>query len=132
MAKTNGMTAEKIAEAGSFLSRVENIRTETASATDEHMAFCKEQKSAENEVLQEAKAAGFKPKALKALLKKRDLARKMDKVGDALEVDDQNELELLEEKLGGLVTLPLGQAAVAAAKEKKKPVGDAANTAAKH
>lgn len=128
MAKTtNGMTAEKAAEAASFLARCENIAKETESEKGKFMAFCKEQKKAEKEVLTEAKAAGFSTKALKGLLKQRQLSRKIDAISDGFDIDDESQYQLLEEKLGGLADLPLGQAAVAAAK--KKPVGDAKNSA---
>lgn len=127
---TNGLKPEQTETAKEILARCENIRKETASKQGEFMAFCKEQKKAEKEVLAEGKAAGLSPKSLKGILKHRELARKQNEIADGFDIDEQSQYELLEEKLGGLVDLPLGKAAIAAAQ--KKPVGDAANTAAKH
>lgn len=124
---TNGLKPDQTKVATEILARVENIRSETASKQGEFMAFCKEQKKAEKEVLGEAKAAGLSAKALKMVLKDREYARKRDALADGLDIDDQSQFELLQEKLGGLADLPLGKAAVAAAKA--KPVGDSKNTA---
>ncbi len=125
---TNGLKPEQTETAKEILARCENIERETESATGKHMAWCKEQAKAKKEVLAEGKAAGLSVKALKGLLKQRALSRKIDAIADGFDIDDESQYQLLEEKLGGLADLPLGQAAVAAAKGGKK-TGDAKNTA---
>lgn len=58
---------------------------------------------------------GINKKLLKTIIKERDLERKIAGLTDDLEFDEQAERDMLIEKLGDFVNLPLGQAAVARA-----------------
>ena len=124
---TNGLKPEQEKIATEVLARCENIDRETESEKGKYRAFCKQQAAAKKEILSEAKAEGLSVKALKGVLKQREHSRKIDKIADGFDIDDQSQYELLEEKLGGFADLPLGKAAIAAAKGGK--TGDAKNTA---
>ena len=64
----------------------------------------------------EAKEAGVTKKVLKAKVKQHNYLKKADKCRTDLEADEQNEFDLIVQKLGGLAELPLGLAALNGAK----------------
>lgn len=105
----NGHDPEKIA---SFISRIENLNKDIATKKSEHMAACKEIRSDIKIVLDEAKDDGISKTALKALVKQRELERKVEACRDNLESEEQHEFDKIEQALGQLADTELGQAAV--------------------
>jgi len=86
----------------SFVERVENLLADKASEKGEYMAKCKVINEDIDQVFVEAKNAGFRKKALKQVLKKRELERKLEDVGADLEGDDSDAyaaMDLALEKL---------------------------------
>jgi uncharacterized protein (UPF0335 family) len=85
-----------------FIEQVENLEQDKASARGEYMQTCKVISEDIKQVFSDAKAAGFRKKAMKAQLEKRALTRKLDDVGSDLEGDDSDAyaaMDLALEKL---------------------------------
>lgn len=97
------------------IARFEELEAEAKSIMAEAMLRVKEKRADQREIMGEAKERGLNTKALRAHLKQRELERKIDKVRDKLESDDQDALDLLKQYLGVLADTPLGQAAMEAA-----------------
>jgi len=116
---TNGYNTEA---AEAFVRRFENLNGELEKLKSEHMTKAKEVRSDQKEILQEAKAAGFEPKVIKAIVKKNEHERKIEELPDGFDIDEQSQYDALADAIG-----PLGAAAAAA--HAKKKVGDAPNTA---
>lgn len=76
---------------------------------------CKKPREDQRDLLDQAGARGMSKKALKAHLKERALARKIEAIRDKMEGDDQDMLDLLKQHLGVLGDTPLGLAAMKAA-----------------
>lgn len=93
-----------------FVERIENLMAEGETAKGTYMAECKERRGDIKEIYTEAKDKGIPIKALKGLIKYRDLERKQNKIGDGLDIDEQSAYQNLVEALG-----PLGAAAAKAA-----------------
>jgi uncharacterized protein (UPF0335 family) len=98
--------------AAPFLSRIENILDELASKKGEYMAECKTLHEDVKDIYAEAKAAGVRVKALRRLVKYRELERRQAALADELEGDDAEAFEHLRDALGELADLPLGKAAL--------------------
>lgn len=106
-----------------FLKRIETLMSESESAKATYMNECKERRSDIKAVYTEAKDAGVPVKALRGLVKYRELERKQEAIADGLDIDEASTYETLIEALG-----PLGEAAAKAAGH--KPKGDEAGAAA--
>ena len=86
---------DKIAsEQGKYMQRCAKIRSDIAAVYDQ------------------AKDHGITKKVLRAKVKHFNLLKKAEKAREDLELDEQNEFDLLSQKLGGLADLPLGKAAL--------------------
>lgn len=99
---SNVPDGEKVME---FIARIENIEDQKASERGEYMARCKVLNDDKDEVFKEAKASGLKKKALKTVLKQRELERKLKAVGEDLEGEDSDafaSMSLALEKMGAL------------------------------
>jgi uncharacterized protein (UPF0335 family) len=97
-------------KAEAFLKRIETLNAENDSAKATYMAECKERREDIKQVYTEAKDAGVPTKALKGLVKRRQLMRKADAIPDGLDIDEQSAYSQLVEALG-----ELGMAAARAA-----------------
>lgn len=98
-----------------FLKRIESIAAEGEIAKGTYMNECKLRREDIKAVYTEAKDAGVPAKALRGLVKYRDLERKQQAIADGLDMDEQSTYETLVEALG-----PLGEAAAKAAGHKPK------------
>lgn len=108
----NGYSAE--ATTG-FIERLENLDGERETAHMEYMQVCKRIAEDRNEVLNEAKDAGFKKKTLKAAVKKRALERKIENIRADMEQEDADDYDQVLQALGELGDTPLGAAALSKA-----------------
>lgn len=97
-------------KAEAFLKRIETLNADADSAKASYMAECKERREDIKQVYTEAKDAGVPSKALKGLVKRRQLLRKADAIADGLDIDEQSAYSQLVEALG-----ELGMAAARAA-----------------
>lgn len=101
-----------------FLERLEVLNAEVESAKGTYMAEAKARREDIKEVYAEAKDAGVPVKALKGLVKKRELQRKADAISAGMDIDEAAAYETLCEALGDL-----GKAAAKAAGHKQKQNG---------
>lgn len=85
-----------------FMARIENLMDDLASKRGSYMAECKEVRSDISVVYEEAKEAGVPTKALKKLIKFRELERKQDALADGLEDEEAKIYEQLRDALGEL------------------------------
>jgi len=108
-AQANEPSAEVIREAfEEILSHEERLE----AARIEYMNTCRAIRGEIKTVYDEAKEAGVKKKVLKAKVKQHSYLMKADACRTDLEADEQNEFDLIVQKLGGLAELPLGLAAL--------------------
>lgn len=108
--QTNGID---IAAATEYVERIENLNDEIASAKGEYMNIAKARREDIGHVLTEAKDEhGIPKKALKAIIKQRELESKIKALVDMDDMDDQAAFEQLREALGEFGNTPLGQAAL--------------------
>jgi uncharacterized protein (UPF0335 family) len=113
-ALANGFDPEVVSR---FVSRLESLHSDLASEKGEYMQRCRQIRDEIKDVLQAAKDEdGIPKKALKTLIKKRELLGKIENLADFLEVDDRSAFEALEQALGDYGDTPLGQAAKMAAR----------------
>jgi uncharacterized protein (UPF0335 family) len=97
----------------SFVARIEDLYSQIRSIMGKAMAECKYVHADIKTVYDEAKdEAGIPKKALKSVIKVRDLERKADKLRDNLEDDIQEPHDMIRFALGDLADTPLGQAAL--------------------
>ena len=111
---TNGINADKLAQA---LERIDLQDDELASLKGQYMRDCRQPRAVIKEVKGEIREAGYSMSAFNEVLRKHRDDRARDKRIAALEDDARSELEQMAEALGGLIDLPLGQAAMARAKD---------------
>ena len=106
------MLAENSLEgrAEKFLGRIEHLIAEGESAKGTYMNECKARREDIKTVYNEAKDAGVPMKALKGIVKKRQLDRKVAEIAAGMDIDESAAYATLCEALG-----PLGAAAAAAA-----------------
>lgn len=102
-----------------FVERIENVFGDINKERSESMHRCKTMRADIDEIYKEAKGAGIPKKALKAVVKKRGLIADIDDCGSNLEDDDASAFEQLQNALGMLRDLPLGQSALASKRAPK-------------
>ena len=85
-----------------FLKRIETLMAEGETAKSVYMSECKERRGDIKEIYTEAGDAGVSKKALRGLVKYRELERKQNKIGDGLDIDEQAAYATLVEALGAL------------------------------
>lgn len=93
-----------------YVKRIETLMDEGESAKGTYMAECKERRGDIKEIYTEAKDNGVPAKALRGLIKYRELERKQNAIADGLDMDEAATYQNLVEALG-----PLGMAAAKAA-----------------
>jgi uncharacterized protein (UPF0335 family) len=101
----------------SFVDRLLDRHAELDKIATARMGESKEVRNDMKEILGEAKSAGIPKKSLKGVVAKILLERRADAIREELEGDDQDAFDKLEQSLGMLAELPLGQSALAAARK---------------
>lgn len=99
-----------------YLQRIEKLKADLESERSRYMNACKPIHEDIREIYVEAKGAGIPAKALRGVVKFRELERRQDSIADDFDEDDGAIYEVLIEALG-----PLGKAAARAAGH---PAGD--------
>lgn len=94
----------------SFVARIENRHDELLKERSTYMLACKGIRGEIAEILDEAKDKGIPKRALKSVIKARELEVKAARVREELEAEDQESHDLIRQALGDLADLPLGQA----------------------
>lgn len=97
-------------KAEAFLKRIENLHADAEEAKGVYMNECKERREDIKQVYTEAKDAGVPLKALKGLVRRRQLLRRAEAIPAGLDIDEQSAYSQLVEALG-----ELGMAAARAA-----------------
>jgi hypothetical protein len=106
---TNGLDHDA---AAAFLERIERLNADLVNEKSAYMLRCKPIHEAVRQMLDDAKEAGIRKKAMKVEIKKREHLRKIVKLENELEDDDRANYELLDDAIPGLDDLPLGIAAL--------------------
>jgi uncharacterized protein (UPF0335 family) len=89
-------------KAEAYLQRIENLLDEAESAKGKYMAECKERREDIKEIYTEAKENGVAVKALKGLVKYRQLEKKQNAISDGLDIDEAAAYQQLVDALGEL------------------------------
>lgn len=111
MTKPGDNTIE--ARVAPFVDRVENLMEMLESERGKYMAACKVIRTDLKELYGEVKGADINVKAVKQIVKYRELERKQEALADEMEGEDgAYDYEMLVASLGQLGDLPLGQAAL--------------------
>jgi uncharacterized protein (UPF0335 family) len=105
----NGISAE----AKPYLDRIENLLGEIRRLKDACKEDCKPAQEDIKEIYEEAKANGISVKALRGLVKHRELTRKQQQLSAKLTMDEAAMLTELVDALGEFADTPLGEAAKA-------------------
>lgn len=108
-AASNGFDPEKTK---SFVERIENLHGDLDKERSAYMLACKGIRGDIKSVLDEAKDAGIPKKELKAVVKTRALAKKLEAIRDDLEGEQQDTYDMIRHAIGDLADTPLGQAAL--------------------
>lgn len=95
-----------------YLARVENILADLDRMKGEYMAACKAKREDIKEIYKEAKDDDVPVRALKGLVKYRELERKQSAIEETIPDEEVSEFEMLVEALGDYADTPLGQAAL--------------------
>jgi uncharacterized protein (UPF0335 family) len=93
-------------KAEQFVRRIEALISELETEKGEYMARCKERREDIKEIYTEADESGVPRRALRGIVKFRELDRKQKAIASGLDIDEQSAYRQLVEALG-----PLGQAA---------------------
>jgi hypothetical protein len=112
-ARENQPKASHIKEA---VRTIESLKDDRASEHGRYMARCAKINASIAGAKDQAKDRGIPRKELNALLKKRDLLRKVAAVRADLEADERGTLDMLESQLGDFGKTALGRAAIEADK----------------
>lgn len=95
-----------------FLARVENVLDQLDTLKARYMNEAKGLRADIKQIYDDAKDADVPTRALKGLVKWRQLAKKQDAIADTIAEDEVSEYELLVEALGDYASTELGQAAL--------------------
>jgi hypothetical protein len=95
-----------------FLREIDHADMELASLKGEYMQSCKQPRADIAAVMERAKDAGIPVRVFKAIVKNRRLDREMHANVERLDLDQRAEYDVIVERLGDFVDLPLGQAAL--------------------
>jgi hypothetical protein len=112
-AKDNEPNAEAIREA---FTGILDCHEQLASEQGTYMQRCREIREQMASIYDQAKDAGVTKKVLKAKVSEHLLKKRAKACRDNLEADEQSEFDMIVEALGQLAELPLGVAAIDAAK----------------
>ena len=106
-----------------YVDRIENRHDELLKERSTYMLACKGIRGEIAEILDEAKEKGIPKRALKSVIKARELEAKAEKVRADLEAEDQESHDLLRQALGDLAELPLGKHALGDVDMSDRPFG---------
>ncbi|HEX5508772.1 MAG TPA: GapR family DNA-binding domain-containing protein [Pseudolabrys sp.] len=123
-AGTNGFDPDKVK---SFIERIENLQSDIRTVKAENAVRCKTIMDDIKIVLDEAKEDGIPRKELKAVLKARELERRLEETRDNLDGESQETFDQIRFALGDLAETPLGGAALARAERGKEAVDSLAS-----
>jgi hypothetical protein len=111
---TNGYDGEALKR---FLKSIDKQHDELDKLKSEHMSNCKGPRGKIKETMKAVREAEINMPAFRVELKKHLEMRKHEKRVAALEADEADALQLIEEALGEYADTPLGQAAIARSKK---------------
>jgi hypothetical protein len=112
---TNGYDQDQVK---GIVGRIEQCFSDLLSERGAYMNRCRGIREGITSAYDDAKAAGIAKKELKALIKTRELERKISAQFAELEADEQANYQMIKDALGDFADLPLGEAAVERAKKK--------------
>jgi hypothetical protein len=116
----NGFSPETV---NSFVARIENRHEELLKERSTYMLACKAIRGEITEILDEAKDKGIPKRALKSVIKVRDLEAKAEKVRAELEAEDQESHDQIRLALGDLSGTPLGESVFRSPDTSDRPFG---------
>lgn len=96
-------------KAQGYMERIEAMQQEIETAKGVYMAECKQRREDIREIFKEAKDGGVNVKALRGVIRHREMQRKLDAIPDGFDEDEAAAFEQLVDALG-----PLGFAAAKA------------------
>ncbi|WP_420408656.1 hypothetical protein [Hoeflea sp.] len=99
-------------EMASYINRIEELDAELLREKMAYMERARRIQENKKAVLDEAKEDGLSKKAVRAVVKVRELERKAEAAREDLEDDDAATFDDIREALGDFADSPLGQAAV--------------------
>lgn len=100
-------------EMASFVDKYEELETEKLREKMSYMERCRRITEQQRELLDDAKGQGLPKNVVKAVVKARDLERKIEALQEELEDDAAQIYKDIRDALGDYADLPLGAAAVA-------------------
>lgn len=95
-----------------YADRIETLLADLESLKGEYMAECKSLREDVKSVLEEAKAAGIDPKALKAVVDTRAAEKRAERIRLGLKTETQEVFDAIRVALGDYADTPLGEAAL--------------------
>lgn len=95
-----------------FVGEIDKFKEAMASRQGEYMKFCRDQRELISGVFDRAKDAGIPRVELRAVLKERDLQKKIENLREELEEDQAETFDQIKHALGMLSDLPLGEVAL--------------------
>ena len=121
-AKTNGFDSDIV---HSFVEKLEGFLDDLESERGTYMARCKAIRESMKSAYDDAGEAGIPKRELKAVIKRRGLEARIEKIKDDLEDDQAQTYDMLLEALGDFGGTPLGQAALGKAANGPQPGANA-------
>lgn len=103
----NGIDRDKVRN---FVSEIEELAGQKMRKHMAYMAECAALNGDINAIYDAAKGEGVPKKALRKVIKTRELERKVEAIRDDLEGDDQESYDQIRHALGDLADTPLGMA----------------------
>lgn len=101
----NGMDTASLVNS---VARIENLYDELDTEHSAYMLRCQRIRGDMKQVYDEAKDAGIPKKALKSVIKTRQLQAKLEAIREDLEADVQDDYDTIRHALGDLADTPLG------------------------
>lgn len=95
-----------------FVGEIDKHKEAMASRQGEYMKFCRDQRELISGVFDRAKDAGIPRAELKAVLKERDLQKKIEALREDMEPEQAETFDQIKHALGMIADLPLGDAAL--------------------
>jgi hypothetical protein len=99
-------------EMASFVDKYEELEKEILREKMSYMERCRRIREQQKDLLDDAKDQGLPKNVVKAVVKARDLERKVESLLEEMEDDAAQLFKDIREALGDYADLPLGQAAV--------------------
>lgn len=100
-------------EMASFVDKYEELEKEALREKMTYMERCRRIREQQKDLLDDAKGQGLPKNVVKAVVKARDLERKIEALQEELEDDAAQIFKDIRDALGDYADLPLGAAAVA-------------------